>query len=70
MLWRATDNWHSQPFEMNSQYCRLVRHQYENSGADSTGLFRTILSVAEEVGLDDALECLQQCVIEKKAVVV
>ena len=52
---------------MDSKYCQLVRRQYERSREDSIELFQTILSIAEEVGLDDALEYLQQCVIEKRS---
>jgi tRNA(adenine34) deaminase len=51
---------------MHAKYYQLVKHHYENSKGDSTSLFQTILSIAEEVGLEDVLECLQQCVIEKR----
>jgi tRNA(adenine34) deaminase len=51
---------------MNRKYYQLVKHQYESSRENSTELFQTVLSIAEEVGLDDVLECLQQCVIEKR----
>jgi hypothetical protein len=51
---------------MNWEGCRLVRRQYGDSRGDSIELFQTILSVAENVGLDEALACLEQCVIEKR----
>jgi tRNA(adenine34) deaminase len=51
---------------MNREYCQLVRRQYENSRGNSIELFQTILSIAEKVGLDDALACLERCVIEKR----
>jgi hypothetical protein len=51
---------------MNRKYTQLVRDQYENSRGDSTALFQTILLIAEEVGLDEVLEYLQECVIERR----
>jgi tRNA(adenine34) deaminase len=51
---------------MNREYYQLVRHQYPRSRGDSTGLFQTILSIAQEIGWDNALACLEQCVIEKR----
>jgi hypothetical protein len=44
----------------------LIKQRYENSRNDSTELFRTILSVAEESGLERALGCLETCVTEKR----
>jgi tRNA(adenine34) deaminase len=51
---------------MKGEYYQLVRHQYARSRGDSTELFQTILSIAQEIGLDGALACLEQCVIEKR----
>jgi hypothetical protein len=51
---------------MIGKYAQLVRHQYESSRGDSTALFQTILSIAEETGLEEVLEFLQQCVIERR----
>ena len=51
---------------MNSKICQQVRTQYENSRGSSIALFQTILTLAGETGLDDVLECLQQCVTEKR----
>jgi hypothetical protein len=51
---------------MNRKYSQLVKRQYESSRGDSTLLFQTILTLAEEVNLDEVLECLQDCVIEKR----
>jgi tRNA(adenine34) deaminase len=53
---------------MENKYRQLIKNQYVNSSRDdSTQLFKTILSVAEETGLEDALEYLEECVIEKRA---
>ncbi len=49
----------------NSQFQR-IKEQYERSKGDSTKLFQTILSVADETGLEKALVYLEQCVIEKR----
>lgn len=48
------------------EYYHLIKQQYRNSQGDFTELFQTILSVADEIGLDQALACLEQCVIEKR----
>ncbi len=48
------------------KYCQLIKQQYTNSTGDSTKLFLTILSMAEEVGLDNALAYLEQAVTEKR----
>lgn len=48
------------------EYYQRIKQQYENSRGDSTELFQTILSVAGEIGLDNALAFLEQCVIEKR----
>ena len=50
---------------MDSTYL-LIKMQYENSRGDSTGLFQTVLAVAEEIGLEAALGYLEQCVTEKR----
>jgi hypothetical protein len=52
---------------MDHKYRLLIKNQYENSQGDSTQLFEAILSAAEEIGLEAALEYLEQCVIEKRA---
>lgn len=48
------------------KYCQLIKQQYEDSTGDSSELFQTIMSVADEIGLDSALAYLEQCVIEKR----
>ena len=48
------------------KYCQLIKQQYEDSTGDSSELFRTIMSVADEIGIDSALAYLEQCVIEKR----
>jgi hypothetical protein len=51
---------------VSEKYQDLVDYQYRNSGGDFTGLFQTILSLAAEIGWDNALDCLERCVIEKR----
>ena len=48
--------------------CQRVQHAYQQSGVDATLLFRTVLSVGEQVGLDQALSCLEHCVTCKRMV--
>ena len=48
------------------KYHQLIKQQYEKRSEDATELFQTILSVADEIGLDNALACLEQCVTEKR----
>ena len=50
---------------MNPNY-NLIKTQYLHSGGDSTPLFRTILSLAPEIGLEWALAYLEECVTEKR----
>jgi hypothetical protein len=51
---------------MNEKYYQLIREQYKHRGADFVELFQTVLSIGREIGLDNALEYLEQCVIEKR----
>ena len=51
---------------MDEKYHDLIDYQYRNSGGDFTGLFQTLLSIAGEIGWDDALACLERCVVEKR----
>jgi hypothetical protein len=49
------------------EHYRLVKGAYEKpTGGDSTQLLQTVLSVADKVGLDNALACLERCVVEKR----
>ena len=50
---------------MDKHY-QLIKQQYQKSMGDSTELFQTILSIADDIGLDQALAYLEQCVIEKR----
>jgi hypothetical protein len=45
---------------------QLIKYIYENSHGDSTKLFREILRVSNEIGMDEALSMLERCVIEKR----
>jgi hypothetical protein len=43
-----------------------IKSQYLNSQSDSNDLFSEIMRVAEEIGFDEALAYLEQCVTEKR----
>lgn len=43
-----------------------IRFQYANSGQDATDLFKLILSIARETGLEEALRGLESCVFERR----
>ena len=43
-----------------------IKFFYENSRGDSTELFREILRISNEIGLDEALSILERCVIQKR----
>ena len=45
---------------------KRIRRAYLNSKGDSTALFRIVLSVAGDVGLDAALALLEGCVVDKR----
>jgi hypothetical protein len=51
---------------MLDNHYKRIQSLYKDSQGDSTGLFQGILSVAEEIGLDQALSYLEDCVIEKR----
>jgi hypothetical protein len=52
---------------MKKVLAERIRDCYLHTRGDSKELFRTILSVASETGLDAALECLESCISEKRA---
>ena len=45
---------------------KRIKTCYENSRGDSTDLFKEILQISNEIGLDEALSILERCVIEKR----
>jgi hypothetical protein len=47
-------------------YHSLIKNLYLHSGADSTALFETILSLEKAIGLEKALAILEGCCIEKR----
>jgi hypothetical protein len=47
-------------------YYQLIQQQYQNSRDDSTELFTLIIQASEEIGMDQSLAFLEQCVIEKR----
>lgn len=51
---------------MEAGYRQLVKERYENSREDATELFRTLLAMAEETGLDAALDYLEECVCARR----
>ncbi len=51
---------------MPNHYQR-IKQQYQRLQGDSTDLFNEILTAADEIGMDQALAYLEQCVIEKRA---
>ena len=50
------------------EYYQLIKQQYLNTRGDSTELFNLILQASTEIGMDQALAYLEQCVIEKRLV--
>lgn len=50
---------------MREEHRLLIKQKYKEG--DSVALFRAVLSVAGEVGLDEALACLEECVVEKRS---
>ncbi len=51
---------------MDKHY-QLIKQEYENTrSGDSTQLLRTVLSVADDIGLEGALAYLEGCVVEKR----
>jgi hypothetical protein len=51
---------------MDDPYYRLIKAQYQQRRGSSIELFRTILEIAEEIGLRRALRHLERCVTEKR----
>lgn len=49
-------------------FTRRINTAYRPSRGDSIGLFRTVLSVGQEIGLSRAFDILEACVIEKRIV--
>jgi len=49
-------------------YFQLIKQQYQNNHSDSTELFTLIVRASHEIGMDQALAYLEQCVIEKRLV--
>jgi len=51
---------------MKNEYYQVILEKYSNRKKDFSGLFRAILAVGDEVGLEKALGYLERCVIEKR----
>jgi hypothetical protein len=48
------------------RYTTLIRQAYIASTYDSTELFRVLIEVADNIGIENALRVLEACVIEKR----
>ncbi len=51
---------------MGKQYYQVILEKYKNREGDFGGLFRAVLAVGDEVGLERALGYLEKCVMEKR----
>ena len=51
---------------MKDKYYELILEKYRNKKRDFGELFRAVLAIGDEVGLERALEYLERCVIEKR----
>jgi hypothetical protein len=51
---------------MEDKYYELILERYQNKESHFGKLFQTILSIADEIGLERALGYLERCVIEKR----
>jgi hypothetical protein len=51
---------------MKKNYTQMIKSQYEASRGNSVELFKTIVAIGGEIGLDGALEILQGCVVAKR----
>ena len=52
---------------MLTYYYQRIEEKYQHSQGDSTELFDEILDASTVITLDEALSCLERCVIEKRA---
>jgi hypothetical protein len=48
------------------KYYQLILEKYKFKETEFNGLFETVLSIADEIGLEKALGYLERCVIEKR----
>jgi hypothetical protein len=48
------------------EYYDRIKDEYRRSKRNTTRLFQTVMSVADEIGLEATLELLEQCVTEKR----
>jgi hypothetical protein len=53
-------------WDHGERHCARIRRAYRQHGRDATPMFRILLAVADETGLDAALSCLERCVAEKR----
>ena len=52
---------------MENKYHQLILEKYRNKKRDINELFKTILSIGDEVGLERVLGYLEKCVMERRA---
>jgi len=53
-------------FSSIDKYYQLILEKYQYKESNFNGLFESVLSVGDEVGLERALGYLERCVIEKR----
>jgi hypothetical protein len=53
-------------FSSRDKYYQLILEKYQHKESDFNGLFETVLSVADEIGLERILGYLEKCVTEKR----
>jgi hypothetical protein len=49
-----------------SDYYQRIKQQYDNLHGDSTELFKELITIANEIGMDNTLAYLERCVVEKR----
>jgi len=48
------------------EYYQVILGKYQNKERDFSGLFRAVLDIGDEIGLEKTLRYLERCVIEKR----
>ncbi len=51
---------------MDANYKQIIQDVYDRSRTSSIDLFQTLLDISREIGWDQALALLEQCVIERR----
>ena len=53
-------------FGRKKKYYQLILEKYQHKERDFGGLFRAVLDIGDEIGLEKSLGYLERCVIEKR----